>query len=148
MPPKADKAPTEDPSVAADAAVATALESLQSDDPAALVQGLESLSTTLATEVGEAAVRRQCDALLPSLIRLAAAEGESGEPTLLFFATLAKLPWGSDALVLNGGLVALMGLVQPPPPAPAPAAEAPAEAPAAEAPDEAPAEAVRCGVET
>ena len=115
MAPKAAAAEENDPAAAAAAALTAAIESLQSDDPAVRAEALQSLASLCTSAWGESDVHDQVGVIMPTLLRLL----EKDEPALHFLATLAQLPWGTEALLRHSALPPLLRLTLPPPP-PAP----------------------------
>jgi hypothetical protein len=130
MAPKA--AEEKDPAAAAAAAVTVAIDSLQSDDPAVRDEALQSLASLCASAWGESDVHDALGVIMPTLLRLL----EMDEPALHFAAKLAQLPWGTEALLLQGALPPLLRLTLPPPPPAAPPPPPPDEELEEEEPDE------------
>eukprot|EP00964_Phaeocystis_antarctica_P143747 scaffold109353_cov44-Phaeocystis_antarctica.AAC.1 len=97
MAPKAAAADDKDPAAAAAAALTVAIENLQSDDPAVRAEALQALASLCASAWGESDVHDKMPVIMPTLLRLL----EKDEPALHFAATLAQLPWGTEALLLQ-----------------------------------------------
>ena len=131
MAPKAAAADDKDPAATAAAALTVAIENLQSDDPAVRAEALQALASLCASAWGESDVHDKMPVIMPTLLRLL----EKDEPALHFAATLAQLPWGTEALLLQGALPPLLRLTLPPPP-PAPPPPPPPDEELDEDPDD------------